>query len=191
MHVYVHACTVQCECNQAYTLLASMPIIKRWQFAVVRKIFASLSWQSGRFLIVSDFDLSNSALVVVLVRYIVFYWSFLHDMLLVRYAHSPLNGTKNRSRVVIRGCASFKIRGRGWPLKQPEIKIGSQNANLEGHYLLRNSPKLKKRGHEWPPKAAKNPKLGVIFAKCAPMTQSSKRGGHEWPQKLPKIQNWG
>ena len=28
----------------------------------------------------------------------------------------------------------------------------------------------KRRGHEWPPKAARNSKLGVIFAKCAPMT---------------------
>ena len=40
----------------------------------------------------------------------------------------------------------FKIRGPGYPLKQPEIKkIGGQNANFEGHYLLRNSQKLKKR----------------------------------------------
>ena len=49
-------------------------------------------------------------------------------------------------------------------------KIGGQNANFEGHYLLRNSPKLKKKGHEWPPKTTRNPKLGVIFAKCASVT---------------------
>ena len=55
-------------------------------------------------------------------------------------------------------------------LKQPEVKIGGQNANFEGHYLLRNSQSSKRGGHEWPPKAASNPKLGVIFAKCAPMT---------------------
>ena len=31
-----------------YTLFASMCIIKRWHFTVARKIFTSLSWQSGR-----------------------------------------------------------------------------------------------------------------------------------------------
>ena len=49
-------------------------------------------------------------------------------------------------------------------------KNGGQNANFEGHYLLRNSPKLKKRGHVWPQKAVRNPKLGVIIAKCTLMT---------------------
>ena len=55
----------------------------------------------------------------------------------------------------------FKIRSRGWPLKQPEIKIGGQNENFEGHYLLKKFPKAQKEG--------------VMND----------------PQKPPEIQNWG
>ena len=41
----------------------------------------------------------------------------------------------------------LKIRGRGWPLKQPKIlKSWGSKCNFKGHYLLRNSPKLKKEG---------------------------------------------
>ena len=47
-------------------------------------------------------------------------------------------------------------------------KIGGQNAKLWGSSGIPQSSK--RGGHEWPPKAARNPKLGVIFAKCTPMT---------------------
>ena len=70
----------------------------------------------------------------------------------------------------LRVALGLEIRSRGWPLKQPEIKKMDQNANFEGHHLLRNSPKLKKRGSWMTPKAVRNPTLGVIFTKCVPMT---------------------
>ena len=31
-------------------------------------------------------------------------------------------------------------------MKQPKIEIGGQNADFEGHYVPRNSPKFKKEG---------------------------------------------
>ena len=51
-----------------------------------------------------------------------------------------------------------------------EKKMEVKKADFAGHCLLRNSPKFKRRGSWMTPKAARNPKLGVIFAKCAPMT---------------------
>ena len=47
-------------------------------------------------------------------------------------------------------------------------QIGGQNVDFVGRYLLKNSPKCKKKGSWIPPKATRNTKLGVIFAKCAP-----------------------
>ena len=45
-------------------------------------------------------------------------------------------------------------------------------------------PQISKRGgHEWPQKAAKNPKLGVIFAKCALMTPCP-------PPAQTLLENW-
>ena len=49
-------------------------------------------------------------------------------------------------------------------------KLEGQDADFEGHYVPRNSPKFKKRGSWMTPKAVRNPKLGVIFATYAPMT---------------------
>ena len=52
-------------------------------------------------------------------------------------------------------------------------KTGGQNADLEGHFLLRNSTKFKEgvmNDPQNPKITPRNPKLGVIFAKCAPMT---------------------
>ena len=66
----------------------------------------------------------------------------------------------------------FKLRGRGWPLKQPEIKqkIGVKMQTLRIITRSGVSQSSKRGGHKWLPKVARNPKFGVIFAKCAPMT---------------------
>ena len=79
----------------------------------------------------------------------------------------------------IRGTVAlgFKIRGRGWPLKQLELKkVECQNANFEGHYLLRNSPAFKKKGSWITPKSCQKSKIGGHFYKmctCDPMSPSS------------------
>ena len=55
-------------------------------------------------------------------------------------------------------------------------KIGGQNVNFEGHYLLRNSPKIKKKGPWMAPKSHQKSKIGGHFCKmCAydPMSPSS------------------
>ena len=65
----------------------------------------------------------------------------------------------------------FLVHWLGWPLKQPEIKNWGSKCKLWPIITCSRIPQSsKRRSHEWPPKAARNPKLGIIFAKCAPMT---------------------
>ena len=51
-------------------------------------------------------------------------------------------------------------------------KLGFKMQTLRAITCSGTPQSSKRRGHEWPPKASRNTKLGVIFAKCAPITPS-------------------
>ena len=96
--------------------------------------------------------------------------------------HEPLD-----SGVVL----GFKIRGCGWPLKQPERKFGVK-CRLWGFIIYPGIPLSSKRGcHKWPPKAVRNPKLGVIFEKCAPRdVATAGGGGRQSPALTFRAHHW-
>ena len=55
-------------------------------------------------------------------------------------------------------------------LKQPEIKNWGSKCRLWGSLPAQKLPQVQKEGSFMTPKAASNPKLGVICQKCAPTT---------------------
>ena len=83
-------------------------------------------------------------------------------------AHSVLDKTEYAVTGVALG---FKIRGHGWPLKQPEIKNRESKCNLCGSLPAEKLPKVKK---EWVMNDSQKPpeiqNWGSFFAKCASMT---------------------
>ena len=70
----------------------------------------------------------------------------------------------------------FKIRGCGWPLKQPEIKNWGSKGKLWGSLPAQEFPKAQKEGIMNDPKSCQKSKIGGHFCKmCAhdPMSPTS------------------